>query len=223
MDLKNHLLNVSNMNFQSDSHLNYLKNLKSQGFEPKIIYDIGSCVLHWTNQAKKVWPDATYILFDAFSEAEFLYKDYEYHMGVLSDTDNKVVKFYQNEYLPGGNSYYREVGCENGKYFPEDKYIEKITKKLDTVVKERGFPLPDFVKIDVQGSEVDVIIGGMNTLKNAKHMVVELQNVEYNFGALNSDVSLPLIEKLLNFKCIAPLFTNNGPDGDYGFVNLSNM
>jgi len=218
-NLKIHLKELSTKDYLPESHIQYLKELKQNGFEPKVIYDIGSCVLHWTKEAKKLWPDATYILFDAFYEAEFLYEGYDYHIGVLSDNDNNVVKFYQNEYLPAGNSYYREIGCENGKYFPEDKYIEKITKRLDTIVREKGYPLPDFVKIDVQGSEVDIIKGGIQTLKNASRLIVELQHTEYNLGALMCNDSLPIIENLLDFKCISPLFTNNGCDGDYGFIN----
>ena len=218
-NIKNHLKDLSTHYSLPESHIQYLNELKQNGFEPKVIYDIGSCVLHWTKEAKKLWPDATYILFDAFSQAEFLYEGYDYHIGVLSDNDNNVVKFYQNEYLPTGNSYYREIGCENGKYFPEDKYVEKITKKLDTIVREKGYPLPDFVKIDVQGSEVDVIKGGINTLKNANRLIVELQHTEYNLGALTCNDSLPIIENLLDFKCTSPLFTNNGCVGDYGFIN----
>lgn len=219
--LMDHLLHIQKKDDIPINHVNHLKYLKSNGFEPKVIYDIGSCVLHWTNQAKKLWPDATYILFDAFAPAEFLYRGYDYHIGVLSDKDDNIVKFYQNDYLPGGNSYYREIGCGNGKYFPEDKYIEKKTTKLDTIVKERGFPLPDFVKIDVQGAEVDVIRGGINTIKNASRLIVELQHNEYNLGALKSKESLPLIESMLNFKCSHPLFQNNGADGDYGFINMN--
>jgi len=219
-DLKNHLLYLHHLDITKKEHSDYLLNLKNQGFEPKVIYDIGSCVLHWTKEAKKIWPDAQYILFDAFAEAEIMYQGYDYHMGVLSDKDNNIVKFYQNNYSPGGNSYYREIGCENGKYFPEDKYIEKITKKLDTIVKDRGFPLPDFVKIDVQGSEIDIIKGGLNTLKHASRMIVELQHTEYNAGAPKSDISMPSIEEILNFKCTDPLFCNNGADGDYHFMKV---
>jgi len=219
--LENHLISLSHLHFIPLNHVKYLQNLKAQGYEPKVIYDIGSCVLHWTKEAKKLWPNATYILFDAFSQVEFLYKEYgyDYYISVLSDEDDKIIKFYQNDYSPGGNSYYREIGCENGKYFPEDKYIEKVTKTINTIVKERGFPLPDFVKIDVQGAEVDIIKGGIDTFKNASRMIVELQHTEYNAGALKSDESLPLIENLLGFKCSDPLFQNNGPDGDYGFIN----
>ncbi len=53
-------------------HLHYLKYV--QGFEPKVIYDIGASFLHWTSQAKVFWPDATYVLFEADPIFEYLYQ-----------------------------------------------------------------------------------------------------------------------------------------------------
>ena len=52
-------------------------------------------------------------------------------------------------------------------------------------------------------------------------MIVELQHLEYNKGALLNIHSLPLIEQLLGIECIDPLFQNNGYDGDYGFININ--
>ena len=219
MSLNTFLYNLSNQQLIPTDHVNYLIKLKNDGFEPKVIYDIGSCVLHWTKIAKKLWPNAKIILFDAFQPAEFLYSGYDYHIGVLSNVDNNIVKFYQNDYHPGGNSYYREIGCRNGFFFPENKYIEMKSMTLDTIVKERGFPLPDLIKIDVQGAEVDIIKGGLNTINNAKRLIVELQHTEYNQGALKVDQSLPISEGL-GWKCTDTLFQNNGVDGDYGFVRI---
>jgi hypothetical protein len=68
----------------------------------------------------------------------------------------------------------------------------------------------------VQGAEKDVILGGSNVVKHAKHMIVEMQHVEYNIGAPLVSDTLPWIESI-GWKCVAPLFANNGVDGDYGF------
>lgn len=220
LHLQNHLFNMSTTHRIPRDHINYLQKLKNEGFEPKVIYDIGSCVLHWTREASKIWPEARIILFDAFKPASFLYSGYDHYIGCLSDTEDKDIKFYQNDYLPTGNSYYREIGCENGKYFPEDKYIEMKSRTLDSVVKEAGFPLPDFVKIDVQGSEIDIIRGATETLRHVEKMVVDLQHIEYNLGALHRDQSLDILSNL-GWKCVDPLFCDNGPDGGYSFVNMN--
>jgi FkbM family methyltransferase len=213
--LRVYLAELARKDIPPDEHYQYLENLYKQGFRPKVIYDIGSCVLHWTNTAKKFWPDAEYVLFDAFQPAEFLYEGYKYHIGVLSDEDDKSVKFYQNDYFPTGNSYYREIG-HPGNLFPEDKFVLKKTRKIDSIVKEYGFPCPDLVKLDVQGAEIDIMNGAVKTFQNAKHMIVEIQHTQYNDGAPLIDVSIPYIESL-GWKCVAPLFQNN-QFGDYGFT-----
>jgi FkbM family methyltransferase len=215
-DIQSHLTRLSKLSFPTD-HIAYLKQLKAGGFEPKVIYDIGSCVLHWTKAAKEVWPDATFVLFDAFAEAEFLYEGYDYHIGALSD-EEKEVNFYQNEFFPCGNSYYREIGSP-ANYFPKNNSIRKRTFTLDKVVKERGFPLPDFIKIDVQGCEMDILRGGIETVKHATRLIVELQHMEYNEGAMQASESVPIIEGM-GFQCVDPMFTNAGPDGDYGFLKV---
>jgi FkbM family methyltransferase len=218
MDVRNRLTELSNlrdMGFFKD-HAKYLQKLKSEGLEPKVIYDIGSCVLYWTNEAKNIWTDSKYVLFDAFEPAEFLYEGYDYHIGVLSDS-TKTVEWWQNDMMPGGNSYYREIGCT--EFFKDGMSTIRPTKTLDDVVKERGFPPPDFIKIDVQGCEVDILKGATETLKTVKDLVVELQHSEYNKGAPQVQESLPFIESL-GFKCVSPMFAYNGPDADYHFKKI---
>jgi FkbM family methyltransferase len=218
MEVRNRLTELANLrelNFFKD-HVKYLRKLKSEGLEPKVIYDIGSCVLHWTNEAKNIWTDAKYVLFDAFEPAEFLYEGYDYHIGVLSDS-NKTVEWWQNDMMPGGNSYYREIGRTD--FFTDGMSTMRPTKTLDEVVRERGFPKPDFIKIDVQGCELDILKGATETLKSVKDLVVELQHTEYNKGAPQVQESLPFIESL-GFKCVSPMFAYNGPDADYHFTRI---
>lgn len=219
--LTDHLTNISKLEAIPENHVEYLKDLKKSGFEPRVIYDIGACVLHWTKVARRLWPEAYIIAFDAFEPAEFLWKNarmkgnFDYHTGVLSDSDDKEVRFYQNDFCPGGNSYYREIGGSG--IFPEDTFLVKKTRTLDSIVVEKGFPLPDLVKMDVQGSEIDILRGGLHTVAHAKHLIVELQHTQYNEGAPLAEESIPLIESW-GWRCAAPLFQNNGADGDYDFV-----
>lgn len=216
--VKNNLINVHSKDLLPMSHITFLEHLKDNlGFNPTVCYDIGAAVLHWTRHAKRLWPDSEVILFDAFEPASFLYKDYKHHIGVLSDVDNREVKFYQNDLYFGGNSYYREVGFDNGLFFPEDKYILKKTRSLDSVVSENNFPYADLIKIDVQGAELDVIKGASNVLSNAKVLIVEMQHINYNDGAPTVDITKPYIESL-GWECIAEKFSDNGPDADYCFI-----
>jgi hypothetical protein len=56
---------INNKNFISPLHVNFLENIKKEfNFNPKVIYDIGSYNLQWSNEAKNIWKDSEIILFD---------------------------------------------------------------------------------------------------------------------------------------------------------------
>jgi FkbM family methyltransferase len=198
-----------------EKHVAHLRDLKAGGFEPTVIYDIGACRLHWAVEATAIWPDARIILFDAMDFSQ-LWEGFEYHIGPLSDSDDREVRFYYHPDCPGGNSYYKEF---NDGMFPPDRFTIMRTNRLDTVVARNGWPLPDLVKIDTQGSEKDIIAGGLGAILHATRLIVEMQAVHYNIGAPLVGETLPWIENL-GFRCISPLFCNNGPDGDYDFVRV---
>ena len=207
-------------------HVGYLAKLKAQGFEPKVIYDVGACVLHWTNEAKRIWPGSEFVAFEAMDSSEFLYKEQglKYFMGALSDVTGKEVEFYQNDWHPGGNSYYREneeVNPEAPQYFNEKHKRVLKTATLDAVVRLKQFPLPDLIKMDVQGAELDVLKGASQVLQTVKHVILELQTVEYNKGAPLKDTVIAYMDTI-GFDCKG-LFSNNGPDGDYHFVKRNDI
>lgn len=220
-EIENKLRGLSNLTVIPEVHISYLRKIKEHyNFNPKVIYDIGSCVLHWTKESSKIWPEATYYLFDAMDSVGFLYDEfgYEYHLGVLSDIDDKELIFYQSNESPGGNSYYKEHSWATDLYYGKNSERIVKTTTVDTVVKNKNFELPEMVKIDVQGCEVDILKGMKKTLETCVHLIVELQHSQYNTGAPLSSESINFIESL-GFELITPLFCNNGPDGDYHFIN----
>jgi len=221
-DILDNVDNVSNQMALPQNHKRYLNYIRdTYNFYPKVIYDIGSCVLHWTYGARETWNDSKIILFDATDIFEQLYikRNYEYHIAALSKNSNGIVSFYQNNHMFAGNSYYRE----NPKYSPsaatlfdESKIIELPTITLDDVVKNRFFPAPDLIKIDVQGAELDILIGAHESLKTCQHLVIELRNVEYNIGSPEKEDIIQFLEAV-GFKNIG-MFSDNGPDADYHFM-----
>jgi FkbM family methyltransferase len=231
-----HVLNVLNkchreIDFIPAAHVSFLKRLSLEFNPPRkmVVYDIGSSVLHWSNHVTTIWKNSRIYAFDAMTEMKLFYDTYnetknaelqfEYNVGVLCDEDFKRIAFYQNDDLSGGNSYYKEIGHPNShNIFTEDHVKHKMGMKLETVVKNRHFPLPDLIKIDVQGAELDILKGSMGIINCAKFLIVELQHTEYNRGApLCNQTRDFLIEN--GWKVYAEKFSNNGPDADWCFIN----
>jgi len=216
-EIKLRFRELSAMRLISAPAVQYLHTLKNKPF--KVIYDIGACVLHWTHEAEEVWPNAEFILFEGMEGPEFLYGEqgHRYYSGVLSDVDGKSVEFYENKTHPGGNSYYREQTPEVEKYFPESSKVTKITTTLDVAVSIKNFPLPDLIKMDVQGAELDILKGASNCLEHATDLILELQRVEYNVGAPLKDEVIAWLQER-GWELVADNFSRGGVDGDYHFV-----
>lgn len=199
------------------THRDYLPSV-SDLISP-VVYDIGACVLHWTNEARQVWPQGKFYAFEAMDEPAFLYQEQNipYHCGVLSD-QVKIVNFYKNVTHPGGNSYYQEnadVNPEAPLYFNENHKVLMKTNTLDSVVRERNWPLPDIIKMDTQGSELDIMRGGLVCIANATDIIVEAQITDYNKNAPKFGV----VESFLRehgFELVN-VVTNTLHDADYHF------
>lgn len=172
---------LGNQRLLPEDHINFLRNMT---INPKVIYDIGACVLHWTNEAQTIWPNADIILFEAMKEAEPLYAGRKYHLGILSDYDGRLVDFYCNTDHPGGNTYYEENASLSPlakDLFP--KSSKEIALSLATVCRANNFPIPDLIKMDVQGAELDIIKGGLDIVLECDNLILELQHKDYNKGA----------------------------------------
>ena len=74
-------------------------------------------------------------------------------------------------------------GCKSNFYDKNLDNKEVNTTTLDQIVKKNGIPFPDFIKIDTQGSEIDILKGGNTILKNCSIIYLECPIIEYNLGA----------------------------------------
>jgi hypothetical protein len=112
-----------------------------------------------------------------------------YDIVALSDKKG-TASFYVEKINPVGTgaSLYKE----NTDWYSEGKYevVEVETETLDNRNYFFGDPI-DLIKIDVQGSELDILNGGEETLKRTSYVLLELSLVEYNEGA-------PLIDKVVD-------------------------
>ena len=80
-------------------------------------------------------------------------------------------------------------------------------------------PWPNLVKIDVQGSELDILKGGMETLVHASDLIIELSHKPYNLDSPKYFDVIPFLQDR-GFELVGDtMFCDNGVDGDYHFIN----
>lgn len=146
-------------------------------YDINVVYDIGAHKGDFTKFCEKNIRDVVVHQFEASPNKT---GSGNWHKVVLSHTDDNEVTFHCNGGT--GDSYYKETD-----QFRKRNYTPVVlkTKRLDTYVKENTLPLPDFIKIDVQGAELDILKGCDEILNYCKliHCEVPAENIEYNEGS----------------------------------------
>ena len=144
------------------------------------VYDIGAHHGKWSLGMKKLMPKASFQLFEANPVCEtFLKKTgLPYHRIALSKAKGKRV-FHSNNST--GDSFYPENTKLSGVFGWQEK--EVATADLDSFAVQNHLPSPDWIKLDVQGAELDVLAGGKCLFSKSKFLLTEIPLLPYNLGA----------------------------------------
>lgn len=168
--------------------------LKKSGFYPKTILDIGANLGFTAKIAQDTWPDAYLLLFEANDQCKKYLKKYNCVYKLLGD-QNKTVSFYKSklDLYGSGCSIYKEI---SDVYDEKNIIVEtKQVYRLDDCV-DRYF---DFIKIDTQGSEYDIILGGINTISRSKVIVVETSVIPTNDGGCSKKQIVDIMTQRMKF------------------------
>ena len=152
--------------------------LKHAGFEPSTIFDIGANRAEWSRDVKRVFPNATFVLF----EPQF-----------------EMVPFLKRftEDFPDSHFEQAALGAESGTAEIEiwgdfagttmmfnkgDKPTREIKVLSVDHLLSLGTTPPDCMKIDVQGFELEVLSGAESCLGTTEVIVLEVALYELNPG-----------------------------------------
>jgi len=177
-------------------------------FEPKSILDIGANVGQFYNEIKNIFPNSYYYLVEGSESCEVVLETFnvDYSICLLSDSEKEVDLYIRkNEPICTGNSIYRE----NTSFYDDDQIIveKKQTKTLSNLLNNQTF---DLIKIDVQGSEIDIINGGLDIIKEAKGILMEVSLMEYNQNAPTKEFVYEYMDNL-GFKPVELIGNINHP------------
>jgi FkbM family methyltransferase len=167
----------------------FLTDVQNAGLKIDTVYDIGAWVGQWSREMKNTTlANSDFVLF----EANPAYKQVLSQSGftafcgtALSNPGRESVIFYNGTNT--GDSYYKETTT----HYDRQGHIELPCMTLDQVRESFNLAIPQFIKIDTQGSELD-ILSGASFLNQVDLIYSECPIIQYNKGA-------PDIQKYLNF------------------------
>jgi FkbM family methyltransferase len=172
----------------------FLTDVQNAGLKIDTVYDIGAWVGQWSREMKNTTlANSDFVLF----EANPAYKSILNQSGfttfcgtALSNPGRESVVFYNGTNT--GDSYYKETT----KYYDEQGHIELPCMTLDQVRENLNLAIPQFIKIDTQGSELD-ILSGASFLNQVDLIYSECPIIQYNSGAPNMQDYLKFFKSLM--------------------------
>jgi FkbM family methyltransferase len=175
-DIKYHqkLINV----LTSEKLSKALLHLESKGVLLDVIYDIGARHAEWSTCLKPSFKNSAFYLFEANEKCtpELEKSGFKFFISTLSSKAG-IVEFFTNDST--GDSYYKE----NTSFYKEIASVKKASTTLDGLIAEKNIPFPHFIKIDTQGSELDILMGASSCIKHASLIYLECPLFNYNQGA----------------------------------------
>jgi len=181
---------------KSDSELKaFLGKIKLLGFQPGVILDIGANRGEWSQTVKSVFASSTFYMIEPQSEMEpFLSracannvaKNSAYFIaGAGSEPGELEIAIWDNF---AGTSIMAVETAEAERF--EKRLVPIVT--VDGLVRDERMAVPSLIKVDVQGFELEVIKGAVESLSECELIILEVSLFRFF-------PSTPLVHEVIAF------------------------
>lgn len=173
-----------------------LATLRARGVAPRRIVDGGACKGDWTRLARKYFPRAEILMIEPQARHAKVLEGLRAELApglvfapqLVGPAEQASVDFVVLDDVHGGTG--SSVLPENSDV-PRHVVPMPMTT-IDRLVETTGFGAPDFIKLDVQGYEIEVLKGARGCLTGADFVLLEVSIWPYNAGG-------PLISEVLGW------------------------
>lgn len=178
------------MTFSLPSIAGALACLSIWGFRPKLAIEIGAYHGDWTRLFKTIFPNCAVVMVEAQEQKRQILEnvcnsypgDVSYQIALLAREEGAQVRFVEME---TGSSAFEEASP-----FLRN-VVQKTSRTLDGLLDTASSSV-DFLKLDVQGYELEVLSGAIQSLRSAKAVLMEASLIGANAGC-------PLILDVMRF------------------------
>jgi len=185
------LTQVTNITPPTYGWNNFLRLLRSFGFDPKHIVDIGANRGEWTREATKYFPRAHYTLVEPQDELKIHVQDlidrgYQIHWINAGAGDQPGVLQFNVSHHDFSSTF-----CQwsDSQVF---KQIPVRVRTLNEIVASTGLPTPEMVKIDAEGFDLKVLTGASELFGKTEIFLAECAIVPQG----QENTALAIIQKM---------------------------
>jgi FkbM family methyltransferase len=157
--------------------INLFRAFKDCGFEPKVIFDVGSSHSGWSRELSYFFPDAAFHLFEPLLDFK------PYYQLCTDDALTKRPNLQVHKIALGDKDGWTQLGSDMPGYgastlvtVPSKDFSEVFQvpiRRLDSYVAEFDLPKPDLLKVDVQGGEIAFLQGTGSLLDPVQLIQIE--------------------------------------------------
>lgn len=157
-----------------------LKRLNNLGFKPNLIFDIGAYKGSFAETCLSIWPNCRLVLFEALKDkipflvSKFSGKNAHIVEGIIGDSNMEKVLYFSDETASSV--------LESKEIYTKKQVITQNMITLDSYIQSTGISAPNFLKIDTQGFEYQILKGAEKNIPSIEVFLLELNFLEVYYN-----------------------------------------
>ncbi|MEG4454186.1 FkbM family methyltransferase [Microcoleus sp. N9_A1] len=185
--------NINKAESINNYELKIIENFIGSG---NVVFDIGANIGSWTNQVLNICPDVQIHLFEP---APPIYQTLLQNLAepikngqlVLNNLavahQQEIREFYYYEKSSGWSTLHRRFEIEKQYNIDSPQPFQVLTATLDDYVQTRAIKRINFLKIDTEGGELEVLYGATHLLQKGK-----VDYIQFEYGGTFVDANITL-------------------------------
>lgn len=173
-----------------------LQFLKLRGLKCNAIVDIGAHVGSWSAMAKEIFTDAAFCLVEPQEELETYLKNF------CSNSNSSVYYIAAAGAAYGKNTLTLGDDPSGSTFLPGEREAHNPDKKqrvidiitIDGIIESGKFPVPELMKLDVQGYELEALKGCSTIFGKTEVFILEV-----SFFPFGNNMEVPGFYDVVNF------------------------
>lgn len=172
----------------------FLEDLRVRGFTPQSILDVGANRGDWSRIAKGIFPTARCFLIEPQVEMKPLldnfcqdFPDSQYFLAGAGATPGELTltiwdDLVGSSFLPSESEEWKQAG--------KQRSVPIIT--IDSLIENGAIVMPQLVKLDIQGFELQALLGGTKLFGNTEIFILEVSLFKFMEG-------MPIFHEVISF------------------------